>query len=122
MNGILLPAMVTSIRSLKDGSVSVCLETQELSPMKAGEIFSLRGKLIAAYLSPKETIPQRELDQIDSVDVDLPGKTKSQRVRNVLYRIWELSPDGHKTFESYYNFVMERHINELKTALDALTV
>lgn len=121
MNGLLLPGMVTSIRSLKDGSISLLIETQELTPSKAGEVFSLRGKLIAMYLSPKETIAQREIDQIDAVDVDLPGKTKSQRVRNVLYRIWELQPDGHKTFESYYNFQMEKHITDLKSVLETLT-
>lgn len=81
MTGLLLPAIVTSLRTLKDGSISILFETQELSPAKAGEVFSYRGKLVALYISPKETIPQRELDQIDSVDVDLPGKTKSQRVR-----------------------------------------
>lgn len=121
MNGLLLPAIVNSIRSLKDGSVSIQVETQELSPSKAGEVFSMRGKLIAMYLSPKETIAQREIDQVDSVDVDLPGKTKSQRIRNVLYRIWELQPDGHKSFESYYNQVQERHITELKSVLEQLT-
>lgn len=121
MTGLLLPAIVNSLRSLKDGSISILFETQELSPAKAGEVFSYRGKLVALYISPKETIPQRELDQIDSVDVDLPGKTKSQRVRNCLYRIWELQPDGHKNFESYYNSKMEEHITNLKTVLDHLT-
>lgn len=121
MTGLLFPAIVSSLRSLKDGSISIMLESQELSPAKAGEIFSYRGKLVAAYISPKETIPQRELDQIDQIEVDLPGKTKSQRVRNVLYRIWELQPDGHKTFESFYNDKMEKHITDLKQTLDQLT-
>lgn len=121
MTGLLLPAIINSIRSLKDGSINISVETQELSPARAGEVFGLRGKLVALYISPKETIPQRDLDQVDSVDVDLPGKTKSQRIRNVLYRIWELQPDGHKSFESYYNQVQERHINDLKQTLDQLT-
>jgi len=121
MNGIILPAILGSIRSLQDGSLKLCFDSQELSPANVGEIFSHRGKLVALYISPKETIAQRELDQIDSLEVDLPGKTKSQRVRNCLYRIWELQPDGHKTFESYYSFHMEKHISELKTVLDQLT-
>jgi len=122
MNGIILPAILGSIRSLQDGSLKLCFDSQELSPANVGEIFSHRGKLVALYISPKETIAQREIDQIDSVDVDLPGKTKSQRVRNCLYRIWELQSDGHKTFESYYSFHMEKHISELKTVLDQLTL
>jgi hypothetical protein len=73
MEGLLLPGYVTSIRSLKDGSVVLSVETQELSPMKAGEVFSLRGKLLAMYLSAKDTITQRELDQVDKVQIDMPG-------------------------------------------------
>lgn len=121
MNGIILPAILGSIRSLQDGSLKLCFDTQELSPSNVGEIFSHRGKLVALYISPKETIPQRDMDQVDSVDVDLPGKTKSQRVRNCLYRIWELQPEGHKNFDSFYNTKMEEHINNLKTVLDQLT-
>lgn len=120
MNGIILPAILGSIRSLQDGSLKLCFDSQELSPSNVGEIFSHRGKLVALYISPKETIPQREIDQIDSVDVDMPGKTKSQRVRNVLYRIWELEPEGHKNFDSFYNTKMEAHITSLKQHLDTL--
>jgi len=71
-------------------------------------------------LSAKEQISQQVMDMADSVDVDLPGKTKSQRVRAVLYRIWELEKDGHKTFESYYAFHMEKHISSLKEHLEQL--
>ena len=121
MDGLLLPGYVTSIRGLKDGSIVLSIETQELSPMKAGEVFSLRGKLLAMYLSVKETVSQRELDQVDAVQVDMPGKTLSQRVRNVLYRIWEVQPEGFKSFESYYAAKQEAHIKALKETLDSLT-
>lgn len=121
MDGLLLPGYVTSIRSLKDGSVVLSIETQELSPMKAGEVFSLRGKLLAMYLSAKDTITQRELDQVDKVQLDMPGKTSSQRVRNILYRIWEVQPEGFKTFEQFYMAKQEQHITALKETLDSLT-
>lgn len=121
MDGLLLPGYVTSIRGLKDGSIVLSIETQELSPMKAGEVFSLRGKLLAMYLSTKETVSQRELDQVDAVQVDMPGKTLSQRVRNVLYRIWEVQPEGFKSFESFYSAKQEAHIKALKETLESLT-
>ena len=117
MNGILLPSIVSTIRSLKDGSVSVCLETQELSPMKAGEIFSLRKKVVMAYFSEKETIPQKELDQVDSINPDLGGKTPSQRLRNVLYVAFEQNHEGYKDFDSYYRGVMEKIIEHYKSKL-----
>jgi hypothetical protein len=117
MTGTLLSVIVSSIRSLKDGSVSVAFETNELSPSKAGELFSLRGKIAALYISPKETIPQKELDQVDSIDVTMPGKSHSQRMRNVLFRLWEQESDGFKDFNSYYAFRMENFIAELKNNL-----
>lgn len=72
-------------------------------------------------MSPKETISQAILDMVDGIDVDIPGKTKSQRQRAVLYRIWEMDKRGHKTFESFYSWWMEKNINDLKEHLNQLT-
>jgi hypothetical protein len=117
MNGLLLPGIVSSIRSLKDGSVSICVETQELSPHKAGELFSLRNKVIAMYLSEKDTIPQKELDQVDNIEVDSGGKSQSQRLRNVLYRVFEQQPEGYKEFDLFYRAKTEKIIEHLKSKL-----
>ena len=64
MEGILLPVIVTSIRSRVDGSISVTIETNELSPSKAGELFSIRGKTAVAYLSPKDIVTQKKLTRL----------------------------------------------------------
>lgn len=117
MNGLLLPAIVSSIRSLKDGSVSICVETQEITPMKAGELFSLRNKVVVMYLSEKDTIPQKELDQVDSLEGDAGGKSQSQRIRNVLYRVFEQQPEGYKDFELFYRAKTEKIIEHLKSKL-----
>lgn len=118
MEGIILPVIISSIRSLKDGSVSILTETQELSPGKAGELFSLRNKTAMAYFSPKETISQKELNQIDSLDADIQGKTPSQRLRSVLYVNWQQKPEGFKTFLMYYQSKMEVIINHYKNKLE----
>lgn len=117
MNGLLIPAIVSSIRSLKDGSVSICFDSQELSPMKAGELFGLRNKLVALYMSEKETIPQRELDQIDAVGVEQQGKTPSQRLRAVLFLNWKQDNEGYSDFHNFYLHKIERYIDELKANL-----
>ena len=118
MNGLILPAQVSTIRSLKDGSISVCMETQEMSSGKAGELFSLRGKIIVAYLSAKDTITQREMDQIDNIDHEVQGKSQSQRIRNTLYRVWENKPEGYKDFDSFYKAKTELYIEHLKSKID----
>ena len=117
MNGLLLPTIITSIRSLKDGSVSVTLETQELTPSKAGELFSFRGKVTMTYLSPKDIITQKELDQVDTIDGETKTKSQSQRIRAVLYLLHQQEPEGFKEFADYYNSKTEKIIEHLKSKL-----
>jgi hypothetical protein len=114
MTGILLATYVGTIATLKDGSVKINLTTQELSPGKAAELFALRNKLCATYLSEKEAIPQRELDQVDKVEVELGGKTPSQRMRNVFWKLWDQDKEGHTEFDGYYKSKMELLIEQLK--------
>lgn len=111
--GVLLPAIVEKISTLKDGSVSLTIYTQELSPQKAAEIFTLRGKLSTVYVSPAE-ISQKELSLVDSIEPELPGKSPSQRMRNVLYIIWKQDNEGYKDFPQYYDAKMNVFIETLK--------
>jgi hypothetical protein len=119
--GMLLAATMENVSTRRDGTIKLTLGTQEISQGKAGELFTMQNKILAIYLTLKETVPQSVMDQVDQIDIDMPGKTKSQRQRNVLYRIWELQKEGHKTFESYYSAKMEEHINNLKGVLESLT-
>lgn len=119
--GLLLAAIVENVSTRRDGTLKITLGCNEMSSSKSGELVSMQNKVIAVYISPKETIPQSVLDMVDQADVDLPGKTKSQRQRAVLFRIWEMEKEGHKTFESYYSYHMEKHISELKQHLEQLT-
>lgn len=119
--GLLLSSQVENVSTRRDGTIKLVLGTQEMSQGKAGELFTMQNKVCAVYISIKESVPQKVMDMVDAVDVDMPGKTKSQRQRAVLYRIWELQKEGHKTFESFYAFKMEQHISDLKTVLETLT-
>lgn len=121
IDGILLASQVEGIQTRRDGTLKVTLGCQEMSQAKAGELLTMQNKVCAVYISQKETVTQNVIDMVDSVDVDIPGKTKSQRQRAVLYRIWEADKQGHKTFESFYAYHMEKHIEELKQHLEQLT-
>ena len=117
MNGVILSCIVTSLRTLKDGSVSICLETMELSAGHAGELFSLHNKVAAVYISPKEIINQKEIDQVDKVDPEILGKTQSQRIRGVLYKLFEQDHEGHSNFDMYYKAKTELIIDHLKSKI-----
>lgn len=116
MTGTLLPVVIGSIRSLKDGSVSVTMETQELSPVKAGELFGLRNKIAYVYVSERQ-IEDNEKKVVDSLDPELKGKTPGQRLRAVLYRRWEQDNEGYKDSDSYYRAKMELIIEHNKSEL-----
>lgn len=119
-DGLFLAAQVEGIQTRRDGTIKITLGCQEMNSSKSGELLTMQNKLCAVYISQKEVISQAVMDMVDQADIEMPGKTKSQRQRAVLYRIWELEKDGHKTFESFYAAKMEGHINELKQHLDSL--
>lgn len=120
--GLILAAILENVSTRRDGTIKLTIGCQELSSSKSGELISMQNKLMAVYLSIKETIPQHILDTVDQIDIDVPGKSKSQRLRAVLFRIWELEKEGHKTFESYYAYKMEQYISQVKEHLDQLTL
>ena len=114
--GLLIAAYVEGIRSRKDKTIALTLGTQELSPEKAGELFSINGQLITAYLSVKG-ISQDDQEIIDTIEPDSTGKTPSQRLRNVLYILWEQDNEGFKDKNLHYIHHMEKILSHLKTKI-----
>lgn len=113
MKGILIAAVVDKITTLKDNSVKITLDTQELTPARAGELFTLRNSLATVYISPAE-ITSREMAQVDAIEPEMPGKSPSQRMRNVMFLLWKQDHEGYNEFDSYYKAKMEKFIEELK--------
>ncbi len=118
IKGILLSSYVESISTRKDRSIKLVLGTQELSNGNAAELFGLQNKIVACYISPKETIDQKEMDQVDKLDPELQGKTQSQRIRNTLFVLWQSNSQGYKDFDSYYKLKTEMYIEHLKSKID----
>lgn len=116
-NGVLLASYVENITTRKDKTVKVTLGTQELSPEKAGELFSMMNKLVLVYLSEKG-IGREQIEMVDKIDPDFGGKTQSQRLRDVLFRLWEVKPEGFKTFQNYYHHKTDEIINHYKSKID----
>jgi hypothetical protein len=115
---ILLPAILESIRSLKDKTFKVVFETNELTPDDfAGLSTSLQQ---FGYLAFKtDPFKQQETDMLDKLksDYEDKGKTKAQRLRGVLYRVWEIDPKGYEVFDDFYNHHMEKIISHFKEKL-----
>ncbi len=116
---IILPAILESFRSLKDKSYKIVFESNELTPE---QVVGLNAGLGAfGYLAfKKDPFKQSEKDMIDSLEVDFEDKKKSQgqRLRAVLYRLWEQTPEGFDTFPKFYDHKTEQLINHFKDKLD----
>lgn len=118
MKGLLLAVIVEGIRTRKDHTLAVTLGTQELSQGQAGELFNINSKLCAVYITQKESIEQKELDQVDKIDVEFGGKSQSQRIRNVLYKLYEQNSEGFKEFDSFYKAKTEAVIEHFKSKIN----
>lgn len=98
-------AIIDKVSTLKDGSVRVSLITRALTPTQMAELFFWVNKEILAI----------DIDEWNKDD-----KSPSQRLRWVLYRLWEQSSDQERynnEFELFYRAKLERIIDQLKEKL-----
>jgi len=104
----------------KDRSVSLTFTTQlEQSTEQFMEVDRIDGQSGVLYFKPDGTLTQKEIDEIDNVDVEVEGKSKSQRLRNVLYIYREQNPQIEENFKVFYANEMEKIIQHYKDKLDA---
>jgi len=115
---ILLPAIFEGSRDLKDRSKKLTFQTNEITPEQASNLQTCVQQFV--YLAIKlEPFSKEQVDVINTLknDFDEFGKNPSQRLRAVLYRLWEQGNEGYKDFNLYYQFKMEGFINHLKSKL-----
>jgi hypothetical protein len=97
-------ALITKVSTRKDGSLQIVIETMELSPEQMAELFMNVNK---------------EVMQIDVPDDSSDSKSKSQRLRNVLYVLWEQTgKDKFETFALFYAHQMEKITDFYKDKLE----
>ena len=115
---LLLQVSFNSYRPKKDKSCSLNfitdLEVSSDDIKNFHELLDSRGIL---YYKNHGELTQEEVDELDNVDVELEGKTKSQRMRAVLFVYWtQLGEQGE--FKEFYSIQMEKMIEHYKSKLD----
>lgn len=98
-------AILDKMTTMKDGSLKITLVTRELAPDQMAKLFlSLNQEIMSV------DIP---------TDISEEPKSKAQRLRAVLYKLWEQSwKDRFQTFSLYYDHIMEQLINNYKDKLE----
>ena len=116
---IILPASLDGFRSLKDKTLKITFETQELSPVQTAEILAMTGSF--CYLAIKrEDFKEFETKVMNDMKADayeFGGKSSSQRLRGVLFRLWQQDNEGFDSSVKHYEHHLEKIINHFKSKL-----
>lgn len=115
---IVIPAAIETISTRADGTIKIVIGTNEISPDKVSGLFSLRNKL--GYVAVKEADFQPdEIGALTDIDEELKnlGKTPSERMRNVLFILFNQSNEGFTDFNAFYRAKMEKFIESLKSKI-----
>lgn len=117
---IITSAQFDNYRRLKDKSISLRFITGEKTSHDVFNFDSLLDSFGYLYFKPQSQLTKNEITELDSLDTDLfdNPKTKSQRLRNTLYRNWEQENKKYDKFKDYYDQEMEIIITHFKNKLD----
>lgn len=113
MKAFRLNTIITGIRSKVDRSLGLTMSTPELSSEERAELMEIQGINLEMFLKPFDTEPT----QIVTIDKDLEIKSQAQRIRAVLFLLWQQDTEG-KGFKVYYDQKTERYIEFLKAKLN----
>lgn len=111
-------ALIDGVNAKKDKTLSIRLGTQELTSEDTSHIFDLMGKQI--FVAVAETAI--ESLEVPEVLPEMQGdKTPSQRLRSILYKLWEQKMDGtdiksvgYQTFPRFYEDYLFKLCEQLK--------
>lgn len=111
--------ILTSFRTLKDGTVSFTINCQEMTPETAGRLVALNNQFIKFFLTDAGIIEDSMIEELENLTLEKQSKKKppSQRLRAVLYRYHEQS-NTDMDFEQFYEMWMERIMDMIKNKLD----
>ena len=108
-------AQIDSVLAKKDRTLSVKIGTQELSADDASYLLSLMGNQV--WLALAET--DIKTLEVPEVVPEMKGeKSPSQRLKAIIYCIWEQKTNKEKTFPSYYEDYIWKLCESLKQKLD----
>jgi len=111
-----VPSEISRVQTMSDGGLRLYVDTQELNPGDKGLIMGLHKK-IGWFLFSETEIDKEETLDLPDVKIEKGQKSDSQRLRAVLYLLWE-KQGKVGVFDDYYKRYMNRAIEVLKEKLN----
>ncbi len=97
----------------KDKSVTIKFVTQvEQTPEEFMEIDRLLDNAGVLYFKSNGILNEEELKSLDALDIEVQGKTKSQRLRGALM-VLHKKTDELRSKEEFYSYWMEKFISSI---------
>jgi len=100
---------------MADRGLRLQVDTQELNHEDEAELMSLRHGTGIFVFSASE-IKEEDMLDLPKVKTRGEGKTKAQRLRAVLYLLWQRT-DMKETSDEFYDKYMEKLIEKIKEKL-----
>lgn len=128
-NSVVFEGGIDKVSTLADGSLRVYLGTPELTSETMVNLFGMIKKPGYVLISTS-TINQDQVDAVEkaTTNVEFSEKTPSQRMRGVMYKLWEktqpktMNGDSgqmeYVDFDLFYKRQMNKIIDHFKTKLD----
>lgn len=119
INPVSVVAEIGKIETMSDG-LKMTVYTNEVASEEMATLMKLKGKQGNMLFAPAEhEFTDEDLVDLPEVKVEEGQKTPGQRLRAVIFRLWErVDPGKKKTFEQYYREYMERLIDKIKEQLN----
>lgn len=113
-----IPCTAEPFKGMANRAIRLVFDSQENQTDEVlGKIASLTGKFgWLCFLPGKENIQPEQVVNLPALTPEDAGKSPAQRMRGVLYRLWE-QKGSQGDFETYYRTKMEALINQIKEKL-----
>jgi hypothetical protein len=109
--------VIDKVETKSDGSLKITQTTaREMSATEMTALFSFKGKECWTLLSSNDDLTEQDIPD-EKPDVETGQKSKSQRLRAVIFVLWK--QNGSKgSFEDYYSRILEGLIEQIKDKLE----
>ena len=108
-------AIIDGINAKNDRTLTIKLGTQEMTAEATAYLFDMMGKQVYCALAETDI----KTLEVPEILPEMQGeKSSAQRLRGIIYKIWELKTDKSKPFPSYYEDYMFKLCENLKAKLN----
>lgn len=121
MNGFLIPAIISRITSLADGTWRFYVDTQELEDFDFNQVAKNKGEYGLIYFTKGSSIPKEVLEELDAKAKGVLGKrSQSQKIRDSLWVYWTESGNGKEGFDEFYESQTNKMIERIQKSIENL--